>query len=49
MGKWSTFPERVESLDLAYTSARKGRGGKPDARAFVPFGSKKVWFLPAAA
>ena len=29
MGKWATFPERVESLDLAYTSARWERGGRP--------------------
>ena len=29
MGKWATFPERVESLDLAYTSAGWERGGRP--------------------
>jgi hypothetical protein len=32
MGTWSTFPERVELLDLAYTSARRGRWGKRGPR-----------------
>jgi hypothetical protein len=32
MGKWATFPERVESLDFGFTSARRERWGSPTPR-----------------
>ena len=47
MAKWATFPERVESLDLAFSSAWGRRWGSPTPR-LRPIRLKEGRFLPAA-